>query len=453
MLCVGMACAAFAQQTKHDLMFAPGQTKLSNTQKQELKTLALSMRNGERLTIYPLTHDSAYGRTVYAKAARAQAQAIGKYCESQGFEVMGTPSNFPSTYRGMSASITLKFHLPENEVQNPLKAHFPQKQSQFFTIDPTKDNVLAGEEGTVLYIKAGALLSNNEVEIELKEYYTLKDYITNGLQTASNGNMLQTGGTVYINAVDKTTNKPVGVNQDKGIGLDFTLGKNDPEMEVFVKDPKSSGPINWVRPKAPSSNGGFNSWEMTETIYDPEGNVVGEKTYKSKAEWDAYQEQLRLEREAIERAAAAERERLAAAAALREQQRAAEVKAMLESNSAADRMQGALQIYQLGWINCDRFPNLPMVPLVFAADDKCAAEYYLVFDDVRGVMRAQEENGNVKFPKVPKNKTATLIAIAFVGKIAYFFKKVITIGNEGAPTVTLEQVDEAFVNEQLALLK
>jgi len=55
-------CLLKAQVTTHHLLFKPGQLTLTPEQQEEIKKLALRMKHGENLTIYPLTGDDPEAR-------------------------------------------------------------------------------------------------------------------------------------------------------------------------------------------------------------------------------------------------------------------------------------------------------------------------------------------------------------------------------------------------------
>jgi len=426
---------AFASQARDrhlDLIFERGQIELVQSQKDEITDFLKVIETGDNLAIYPLTHDKANRRLFYAKIADQQAAKIADFATTVGLQYVGTPRNFPSSYRGVSVRVNLTYLGAKKEKVANNGAFFPEKPAQFFDVDPNKDTVLFGDEGTAIYIKAGALLSKNPVEIELVEYYSLDDYIKSGLQTSSNGEMIVTGGTVYLNAQEKESKKQVGIDQEKGIGLDFTIGKDDPDMQIFVQDPNSEGRLNWVLPKKVVKKG---RWTVTETTYDYEGNIVKEEVFTSREAWE---EHLRKRKEAEEkRAQEIEDERI-----LNE-----------EKAEIAKKAEGKLKIYDFGLINCDKFYGEEMTAFALSADPEKVAQYYLVFSDVRGVMQGSSQDGEVKFGRVPKGKAATLIAFSFVGDKKYFFKKDITIGSSPRFKAELKQVAEDFINQQLELLK
>ncbi|MEI7596772.1 MAG: hypothetical protein WCK02_13560 [Bacteroidota bacterium] len=414
---------AIAQKVRYNLLFKPEQTKLTETQKNEIAELIENIADGELITIYPLTNDTIFQRLVFAKNAKIQALEIAKYAESIGFKTMGTPSNFPSSYKGLSVSVSLKYYKQQEEptlAGSMLKNHYPDKPSQFFVIDPTKDTLITGNEGTKLFFGAGSLMSKEKVQIELKEFYTMSDYLKSDLPTISNGEMIQTGGVIYLNATQESNSKQqVKINPDKGVDVDFTIGKADPDMQVFIKDTRSPNSMNWVLPPQTKI-----IWEMTETTLDTKGNIISEKKFNSKAEWEAH---LKAEEN--------------------------EKKQEIERQEARVKFQSKLNIVNLGFINCDKFFNEPMIQYEIAIDAKIKADYYLVYKDVRGVMCAQIENNKAVFGSVPSNKQAILIAVAIIDKQAYYFESPITANSKIFPKVELKPVDESYLNKQLALLK
>ena len=425
-LFIALMCHTFAQKTRYNLMFTKGQTELNNQQKEELQKITTWIKPEQTVSVFPLTYDSIYDRLYFPKNAKDQAEWIATYAQSIGFEIQNIPSNFPSSYKGLSVTVNITYSNPK--LINALADLFPEKPSQFFVIDPNKDTMIIGNEGTKLLFESGSLMSKNKVKIELKEYYSLDDYIKGGLPTTSNGKMIETGGSIYLNATqDDNDKKQVKINPDKGVGVDFTIGKTEPDMEVFIKDLRYTDQVNWILPKKIQSKI-RQSWQMTETIYNADGSVSSEEVFRSKEEWEAH---LKAQQEAAAK-----------------KQKEQEIK-----TTTQNKMDSKLKIYDLGYINCDRFPNESLAPLMVAADEKTTAEYYLVFTDIRGVMHGQVYNNHVKFGGVPTAREGQLIAVSFIDKQAYYFKCTVKAGKMNVPKVMLEPVEESFLNEQLALLK
>ncbi|MBX7183383.1 MAG: hypothetical protein K1X82_14820, partial [Bacteroidia bacterium] len=304
-----------------------------------------------------------------------------------------------------------------------LQGHFPEKPSQFFKIHPDRDTILHGKEGTTLYLPAGSLLSAADiVQIELKEFYTFADLMKNDLHTASDGSMLHTGGTIYLDAKETNSNgSAVAINSEKGIGVDFTLGKTDPDMRIFIKNPEEEE-LNWIPAR-------YTKHIITKTVTwtDGEGNIISEAEA--------------LER--INRIKAYEKEQIA-------QKKMQEELAKQEKELS--RFDEKLKVYDLGYINCDKFPEEQMKSMQAKADVRYTATYYLVYKDVRGLMKGHQLGNKIEFGMVPQNRPATLIAVAFDGPQAYFFRTELS-PDSPMPEVKLQASNEKFVDQQLALLK
>lgn len=424
LLCLLSAIAMHAQDNKYNIVFKPDQTTLGEQQKKEISFIASRLMEGESILLYPLAYDSIMDIYKFTSASKTQAQAIADYATSIGFVTTGFPRNFPSGYSGMSVGVGLRF------TQTPLASAnyglFPEKPSQFFVINPLKDTLIIGKEGTRLLFKAGSLMSPKKVKIELKEFYQLGDYIKSGLPTVSNGQMLQTGGSLYLNATENDdAKKTVKIQPQIGVQVDFTMGKNDTTMQVFIKDPAKPNQLNWILPSRRVSK---TSWEITETVLDADGNVVSEETFHSKEEWDKHREEKEKERKAAVKAA--------------------EIKA-----ETSQKMDSKLKIYDLGYINCDKFYDEPTMPLIVTADSKYNAQYYVVYSDIRGVMKGETTSGSVHFGSVAKNREAVLIAVSIVDKQSYFFKCKLGAGGKLEKKIALSPVDDNFLNQELALLK
>ncbi len=420
-----------AQALIHNCVFKTDQIELNEQQKTELIDLTKKMSLGKQLSIFPLTYDSTYEVYHFALIAEKQAMAIETYAKSIGFESLKIAKNFPSTYNGYSVCVSLKFTKQPSISTNTKN----EKPSQFFIINPNKDTLLIGKEGTQLKFKAGCLLTNNEVKVELKEYYSLGDYLNSNLSTTSNGKLIETGGVIYLNARENnSTQKQVAINPALGVKVNFTKDEGKADMQIFIKDPKANQQTNWILPTHSKED-----WQMTETNYDNSGNVVSTKTYHTKAEWE-----VRLkEREA-------EAKKQASIAQQKAKEKVEEVKTVA-ANNRQDMADAFLQVNQFGLINCDRFMDEKMVPIAFNIDPKYQAKYYVVFSDIRSMVNGEIANNQVAtFANLPYKRKATIVAIGYIDKQAYFYSNEIIIGTLFNTKIELNPVDETYINEQLA---
>ena len=427
LLIAAIASHLSAQVATHNLLFQKEQIVLSQTQKKEIYELMPNLMDGQSLIIYPVYIDDGNQKLVFSKDADLQAEAIIAFTKTIGFETLGTPRGFPCVHKGVSMSANLKYHksryLDNGEKPYSLQANYPEKESQYFLVNPMRDTTIYGKEGTEIHIPPTALTSRKLVSIKLKEFYSLADLMINDLSTVSNGEMIQTGGSIYLDAREHKTEKKVTINPNLGLDIAFTDGRDDPKMEVFIKDPRSAK-MNWIRPSKTVVTM-TKSWSMTETILDPETNeVISSKTYNSKKEWEDH-----LNKKAEEKKTA--------------DIIIAKKKANYEK----------LKVYDMGYINCDKFPDEPKIQFMVAADDSIVAEYFVVFDNVRGVLKGETRGNSVDFGAIPSDKAARLIAVSFQGDKTYYYTQNFIAKNTPNAQVALRQVPKSVVDQQLAMLK
>ena len=86
----------------------------------------------------------------------------------------------------------------------------------------------------------------------------------------------------------------------------------------------------------------------------------------------------------------------------------------------------------LGWINCDRFMEFEdwqLTELMFA-DNNIDSKYYLVFKDIKSIIRPRKKNGEIVFNGIPRGEKVRLISIGFQGKQAQMAYQDLVVGNK-----------------------
>lgn len=126
-------------------------------------------------------------------------------------------------------------------------------ESQFFTIDQRKDNVVRGKGGVLVVFPQGSLLDENgkpvqgNVQIELVEALELADMVAANLTTMSDGKPLETGGMFYLNA-RTADGKQLRVDPKNPIYIEVPTADYRPDMQIYTGERDSLGRINWVNP-------------------------------------------------------------------------------------------------------------------------------------------------------------------------------------------------------------
>ncbi|MBF9219566.1 hypothetical protein [Hymenobacter ruricola] len=124
--------------------------------------------------------------------------------------------------------------------------------AQPFTIQPGRDTVLTGAQGTQLLIPANiwdlpAADSNAVVELRLQEFYRPADMILAGLSTTAGPQLLETGGMLYLTAT--ANGRPVGLRPGAFVHLRMPAQEPKPGMRLFAgvkKGPNQA--VDWQVP-------------------------------------------------------------------------------------------------------------------------------------------------------------------------------------------------------------
>jgi len=143
-------------------------------------------------------------------------------------------------------SVTAKFHSndPFQTTMSP---------SQNFPIDAKRDNIIAGTKGTVVVCPKGCFkdskgeIVTGSVNIELAEALSLEDMILSNLTTTSNGQLLETGGMIYINAT--ANGEQLSINKENPIHIEIPTANKKSGMMAYKGRRNEKGDMNWIEPK------------------------------------------------------------------------------------------------------------------------------------------------------------------------------------------------------------
>lgn len=125
--------------------------------------------------------------------------------------------------------------------------------SQFFSIDSEQDNVVAGEQGTVIVFPKGCFkdaagkIVDGNVKIELAESLTMDDMVLSNLTTTSNGKPLETDGMIYFNAMKE--GEQLVINKDIPVHIEIPTREKKSGMMAYKGIRDENGNMNWGDPK------------------------------------------------------------------------------------------------------------------------------------------------------------------------------------------------------------
>lgn len=123
-----------------------------------------------------------------------------------------------------------------------------KKKPQVIEINVEEETSLTLDEGTIITVPKHAFIEEKTnqlvrgtIQLEVTEYYKLSDILLGNLSTTSNGETLETGGMLYINATKN--NKKLKLQRQ--ITLAFPFTKHKPDMQLF-SGKENDDNINWI---------------------------------------------------------------------------------------------------------------------------------------------------------------------------------------------------------------
>lgn len=129
--------------------------------------------------------------------------------------------------------------------------------SQSFRIDPNKPNTIIGKEGTVLIIPRNSIVDQNDnnvtgkITIQLKENFSISNYILSNLQTVHNDQLLETKGMIYFTAQDENGSE-LKISEDSSIRIQIPQKDLNNNPSIFLGNRENSGLINWEQKEEPT---------------------------------------------------------------------------------------------------------------------------------------------------------------------------------------------------------
>lgn len=124
-------------------------------------------------------------------------------------------------------------------------------ETQHYTVDVSQEQVIDCNAGSTIIIPADAFVhvdgtpvDASNVTIDIREAFTYSDFIAEGLFTHSKGEILETGGMLYINAV--ANGKEVKLKEGKSLEIIYPLQDVESDMELFYANEDNDGNLDWT---------------------------------------------------------------------------------------------------------------------------------------------------------------------------------------------------------------
>jgi hypothetical protein len=334
---------------------------------------------------------------------------------------------------------------------------------QYFTIDPKRDTVIYGREGTIIQIPADAFnipenAYNQTVEIILQESYTISDMLLNNLTTVSNNEQLETDGMLYVNA--KVGSRLVKLKDDKSLRIMIPTKNPVAGMQFFRGAHDINGNMDWSLTRDPLTaiygiqiNQLLNPSMFTKKAYKKNcpylfcgmRNDLGlitpkytERKEYNRTDWKAYRAYIDSMCLAYNVTSSYELKKLFTARAIRE----------AETNYYIVEASG------LGFMNCDRFLNLPDDQKVLVRINQKQQENitaYMVFKSFKSILSSNyADSEHIGFTNVGKGNKCFVVLIKYENKNPFLSITEINIAENTLVTPEYKQVSETELKTALA---
>ena len=269
-----------------------------------------------------------------------------------------------------------------------------------FQVSGARDTTIKTKNGTILKFKNGLFKSGNGndyegfINLKIIELYSPSDLVFSGVSTMSKSNLLQTGGMLYIEALDSLKAKLVVSNTEY-----FTVmfSKNmcpNEQMDFYVGRQDTTGNVEWSLLERHK--------EMKSNLTMPTDSIISEEQ-------------------------------------------------KLEYQQSLDYM--VFKSNELGWLNCDKqLESLNNTKVKVNSNFDADVSFRLIFPALKSVACAILEDGTYTFYNVPKNEKAILVGYSKIDNRYYFTHSEVTIEENGSLEPKLVETDKKEIEEKIKKL-
>ena len=254
LLLLAQTITAFSQEKTDTLFYNKGESKLSKIHKKQL-AVTLSLLDIKALTTIKIYgHADSVGASPHnEKLSAERANKVEEYLLKKGIEkkkitlvAYGETQPLNNNKKeDKNRRVEISFVTTAKEYA-PIEEFYKKStlKPQEFAIDPSRDTVIRCEKGTIIQIKANSFktTSNSTINFQVKEAFLKSEMILENLSTTANGQILETQGMVYTNAL--SGNETLELQKDLLIMVptDTIL----PGMKIFEGDRDAhSDVMNW----------------------------------------------------------------------------------------------------------------------------------------------------------------------------------------------------------------
>ena len=245
--------------------------------------------------------------------------------------------------------------------------------------------------------------------------------ITANLNTMSNNEILESGGMIHISA----SNSGEKLSLEKGKEIIIQMATKDTlrGMQTFISE-NNGNEMNWTLPK-PNHIDTINNKKSKKSDREPIMHIL-RRIFSSKSTNDVITDYDPYE--------------------------GVSDKAIQNQLGNLDNI--IIKSNQLGWINCDRFPNIKnKTNIIVSIDTLYWPVVRLVFKDINSIMPGNyDRNKNIIFSNIPIGYNLTLIAFSLINNEPYFTSKEIKVTKDLKVKLDLTKTTLFNLEEELKKL-
>ena len=367
----------------------------------------------------------------------------------------------------------------ENKSKDNISELFDQLRTptQKFKIDPTRDTILIGESGTIISIDADAFYIpkscvGQDVDIVLLEAYDPVSMYFNNLSTMSDSKQLESDGMIFLNA--QLCNRILTVKEDKPLTIMFPTEELKEEMQLFSGIKSASGNINWV--VAQNELAPFADYKIEELLnrYDFYRHKYEERCplffcqIKNFVGINSRVNSTRVDIGSTDyKAYKKYKDSICAVYGVRSYYQLCKLMEDRENKNfesrvgrdditAADWNYYITKTTNLGWMNCDRFLDLPeknRANIIVEQKPAANVNMSLVFTEFKSMMAANNNTVDTYgFANVEKEKKCYVVALKYENKTPFLSIQKVSITPEMVITPDYKQYSIAELKKELSKL-
>lgn len=433
----------FAQlpEDEFKLSFTKEKAPVNDEMERELDSIARFMESGSSLHLPLLTKRELKKDDKFAKelSFRRYKNIVKYFVENpQPFvtvsevvqpmsQVKNAKASSNASYKAFAKGTSGIYSIILHRGENAFKGYTASADAledvpvQEFTIDCQFLGMINGANGTRIIIPSEAFATDvNDccrITIKLREYTQLSQMIQGNLSTHSNGNILQTAGSIHISAW--CNGKELSLRDGKQLAIYFT-SEQEQKMKAFWGNETADDDVNWV--------------------LDEDGKVVtldNELGPWPPLDKDDLQMPIETEDDMSEQFGGFDSEWF--------YEYAQETDGYLMTTS------------KLGWINCDRFYELleeEKMDFFVKIPEVKGTAVRLVFNDIGSILPASHTQyaNMVCFRGVPRDNDATLLAYSKKGDKYYLKKQALNAEQGAVVEMEVTEISKAEFDAQIKAL-